>query len=124
MGWPESEILKGIDLNDSFVLNWSHKDDRLSFELEASIWPESDYYTTPKQGEYTCYRKATLEFLGVRKVSGLKQKESVRSNTDPDGSVDYGNIDDLKTIADLYLLVGDVGTVKIQGGELRFEVHT
>jgi hypothetical protein len=53
MEWPQIEIFKGIDLNDSFVLNWNHEDDHLSFELEASIWPESDYYTTPKQGEYT-----------------------------------------------------------------------
>jgi hypothetical protein len=62
--------------------------------------------------------------VGVKKVSGLKPKESVRSSTDPDGSVDYGNIDDLKTIADSYLLVGEFGSVKIQGGELRFEAHT
>jgi len=124
MEWSQIEIFKGIDLNDSFVLNWSHENDLLSFELEASIWPESEHYTTPKIDEHTCYRKATLEFLGVKKVSGLKPKESVRSSTDPDGSVDYGNIDGLRAIADSFLLVGDFGSVNIQGGELRFEVHT
>ena len=124
MEWPQIEIFKGIDLNDSFVLNWRHENDHLSFELEASIWPESEYYMAPKQGEHTCYRKATLEFKGVKNISGLKPKESVQSSTDPDGTVDYGNIDDLKAVDGSFLVVGEFGSVTIEGGELRFEIHT
>jgi len=124
MEWSQIEIFKGIDLNDSFVLNWHHENDHLSFELEASIWPESEHYTASKNYEYTCYRKATLEFVGVKNISGLKSKESVQSTTDPDGSIDYGNIDDLKELGDSFLVVGDFGSVSIQGGELRFEIHT
>ena len=122
--WSQIEIFKGIDLHDSFVLNWSHENDNLSFELEASIWPESKHYTVPKKNEHTCYRKATLEFVGVKNISGLKPRESVQSSTDPDGSIDYGNIDDLKAVEGSFIVVGDFGTVTIQGGELRFEVHT
>lgn len=118
------EIFKGIDLNNSFVLNWNHTNDHLSFELEVSIWPESEYYTAPKKNEYTCYRKAILEFLGVRTISGLKAKEAVKSTTDPDGSIDYGNIDYLKSVDGSFLVGGDFGSVTIQGGELRFEIHT
>ena len=36
MEWTQIEIFKGIDLNDSFVLNWSYESERLFFELEAS----------------------------------------------------------------------------------------
>lgn len=124
MEWSQIEIFKGIDLNDSFVLNWSHENDHLYFELEASIWPESEHYTAPKNDEHTCYRKATLEFVGVKNIRGLKSKESVQSTTDPDGSIDYGNIDDLKQLGGSFLVVGDFGSVTIQGGELRFEIHT
>lgn len=118
------EIFKGIDLNNSFVLNWSHTSDHLFFELEVSIWPESEYYTAPNKNEYTCYRKAILEFLGVKTISGLKAKEAVKSTTDPDGSIDYGNIDYLKSVDGSFLVGGDFGSVTIQGGELRFEIHT
>jgi len=118
------EIFKGIDLNDSFVLDWSLENTHLSFELEISIWPESKYYTAPKKNEYTCYRKAILEFVGVNSISGLKAKEAVNSTTDPDGSIDYGNIDYLKSVDCSFLVGGDFGSVTIQGGELRFEIHT
>lgn len=124
MDWYQIEILKGIDLNDSFVLNWVQENDSLSFELEASIWPESEHYTEPKKDEYTCYRKATLGFVGVKNITGLKPKETVQSTTDPDGSVDYGNIDDLQALDGSFLVVGDFGSVTIEGGELRFEVYT
>jgi len=122
--WLQIEIFRGIDLNDSFVLNWNYENDQLSFELEASIWPESKYYSMPEKDEYTCYRKATLKFVGVNKVSGLREKESVQTSNDPDGSVDYGNIDALDIAEGSFFVSGDFGSVKIQGGELQFEVHT
>ncbi|MFL0811457.1 MAG: hypothetical protein K6L76_13645 [Agarilytica sp.] len=124
MEWTQIEMFKGVDLNDSFVLNWSCENDYLTFELEASIWPESEHYNAPKKDEHTCYRKATLEFIGVKNISGLKPKESIQSTTGPDGSVDYGNIDDLKVLDGSFLVVGDFGSVVIQGGDLRFEIHT
>jgi len=124
MEWSKVEIFKGVDLNDSFVLDWSHEDDHLSFELEASIWPESLHYSKPKKNEHTCYKRATLRFLGVKEVSGLKPKELVQSTTEPDGLTDYGNIDLLNVSEDSFILVGDFGSVNIQGGELQFEIHT
>jgi hypothetical protein len=118
------ELFKGIDLNDSFVLNWSHEDDQLCFELEASIWPESEYYSKPKDGEYTCYRKATLAFAKVQSINGLKAIELAPSTKEPDGTADYGNIDTLRQTESGFNLSGDFGSVNIKGGELRFEVHT
>lgn len=44
MDWHQMEVFNGIDLNDSFVLDWSYENNSLYFELEASIWPESKYY--------------------------------------------------------------------------------
>ena len=124
MEWAKAEIFKGVDLNDSFVLDWCYEADHLSFELEASIWPESVHYSKPKKNEHTCYKRATLRFVDVKEVSGLKLKELVQPTTDPDGSTDYGNIDVLNMLEGSFLLVGDFGSVKIQGGDLQFEVHT
>lgn len=124
MNWTDISLFKGIDLNDSFVLGWSLEAGRLAVELEASIWPESDYYIAAKPDEYTCYRKATLEFVGVNEVHGLLPIESVRFTKDPDGSIDYGTIDTLVKLESTYQVSGDFGEVEIIGGELRFEVHT
>ncbi len=124
MEWSKIDIFRGIDLTDSFVLSWSHDGNELTFELEASIWPDSEYYSKPQNGEYTCYRKAALKFTGVQSINGLKSINLVPSTTDPDGSTDYGNIDALSQTETGFNLSGDFGSVNIVGGELCFEVHT
>jgi len=124
MEWSKIDIFRGIDLTDSFVLSWSHDGNELTFELEASIWPDSEYYSKPHNGEYTCYRKAALKFTGVQSINGLKSINLVSSTTDPDGSTDYGNIDALSQTETGFNLSGDFGSVNIVGGELCFEVHT
>ncbi|MEL4388696.1 hypothetical protein [Shewanella xiamenensis] len=123
MDWHQMEVFNGIDLNDSFVLDWSYENNSLYFELEASIWPESKYYAEPKLNEYTCYRKAILQFVNTVSVIGLKPKSAVMSSTDSDGSIDYGNIDTLQVVDGGFGLTGDFGNIKIFGGELRFEIH-
>ena len=124
MDWAQIELFKGIDLNDSFVLNWTHEDNQLSFELEASIWPESEHYSKPKDDVYTCYRKATLMFTKVQSINGLKPIEFAPSTKDPDGITNYGNIDALYQTDNGFNIVGDFGSDNIIGGELHFEVHT
>jgi hypothetical protein len=123
MDWQELEIFKGIDLNDSFILNWKHGKDFLTFEIEASIWPESQFYIEPKLNEYTCYRKATLSFINIESLIGLKLLVESPSFIDADGSVDYGNIDSLQLTSDGFSIQGDFGSVHIKGGAIEFEVH-
>lgn len=123
MDWRQMEALKGIDLTDSFVLDWSCENNRLCFELEVSIWPESKYYVEPKLNEYTCYRKATLQFSNIISAFGLKPKPVVMPSIDPDGSTDYGNIDFFQVVDGGFELEGNFGTVKIFGGDLLFEIH-
>ncbi len=124
MDWHLIELFKGIDLNDSFILNWNLEGDQLQFNLEASIWPESKYYIKPESGEYTCYRNATLMFKSMQSITGLKPMVSAPSTTDPDGTTDFGNIETLSQTERGYSLSGGFGSVNITGGELRFEVHT
>ena len=118
------ELFKGIDLNDSFVLNWELKKNCLTFEIEASVWPESEFYSEPKGNEHTCYRASILLIKNIEAVEGLKSMESVRATIDLDGTKDYGNIDVLETNKDGYLIVGEFGSVKVFGGELCFEICT
>ncbi len=124
MNWTEFEIFKGVDLQDSFVLGWSNTDSRLEFQLEASIWPESEFYTNPKSGEHTCYRPATIAFVNTSSVQGLAQIGSVKYSTDPDGSKDYGNIESLSKTPEGFIVSGEFGNVSIKGGTLEFSIST
>lgn len=115
--------LYGVDLTDSFVLDWRYKGDSLVFDLEASLWPENIAYETPKPNEYTCYKKARLVFAGVRKISGLKQKEDIVPTKDQDGSVDYGCIDSYHyREPTTHILCGNFGRVELVCTSAIFEV--
>ena len=118
------ELFEGIDLNDSFILNWGLQQNSLHFDLEASIWPASEFYTKPKDGEYTCYRSATLVFENLESIVGLRSLDSVRATADPGGTIDYGNIDALQRTKNGFSIEGNFGSVKVVGGELKFKIHT
>ena len=49
MNWTEFKQFDGIDINDYFVLDWCLANDILILNIEASIWPQSSYYTKPKK---------------------------------------------------------------------------
>jgi len=122
MNWQEIKIFKGIDLNDSFVLSWNQMGNELSFELEASIWPESKHYESPKKEEYTCYKPAYLLFKNVKEIKGLRQMNEVPAQSDLTGEKDYGNIDHLEENKEGFAVEGEFGSVLITGGEMSFEI--
>lgn len=124
MDWTELDKFRGIDLNDSFILGWCHEGQNVIFELEASIWPESEHYLPPKPNEYTCYRRATLSFKNVFEWTGLLSMESAPKATDATGGFDFGNIESLQVLSNGFSVEGDFGKVNIKGGNLEFEVHT
>lgn len=124
MDWTQLSEFKGIDLNDSFVLNWHQTSDKVEINLEASIWPQSAYYIKPKINEHTCYRGATLTILGAIEVTGLLSMDSVKPMIDPDGAEDYGNVDSLTQTSNGYSIAGEFGLVQISGGKLEFKINT
>ena len=116
--------MEGIELQDSFVLDWSANDSELIFQIEASIWPSSIHYVEPKQSEYTCYKRGSIRFLTFDSISGLKDKLEVKQYSDATGELDYGNIDSLSATPNGFSIIGDFGNVLITGGEVVFEIHT
>ena len=114
----------GIDLHDTFVLSWCVQDSVLEFDLEASIWPKSQYYSKPKLDEFTCYKKAKLRFLSISSIEGLRSLDDVDFSTDINGEKDYGNIDHLEKTASGFLIEGDFGVVVIENEGIEFEIKT
>lgn len=124
MDWTELSEFKGIDLYDSFVLSWEHTSNKIVFNLEVSIWPQSTFYSKPEPNEHTCYRKASLSFTGIKEINGLLPIETVKPTIDPDGTSDYGTIEAFAQVINGYSITGEFGVVKILGGELEFIIYT
>ena len=119
--WTKLEIFNHVDLQDSFVMSWTLKDNRLEFILVASLWPGHAQYEKPKKNEYTCYKDAKLIFFDCDEVKGLMAMENTVSTEDPDGSIDFGNIDSLiEKPNGIFEVIGNFGTVIIVCKSMNF----
>ena len=108
------EVFDNILLDDTFVFSWHQDADVLTFRVLASLLQSHPDASAPVAGEWACYKSGIIEFSGVSSVHGLLPQESVASTTDPDGSVDYGTIDNLaQTRQGEYRISGDFGVVTV-----------
>jgi hypothetical protein len=122
--WRDMQEFTGVDLEDSFVLGWQHDraSRRVVFELEASLWPLHPRYETPPPEHHTCYCRARLVFDDVHWVAGLRPVAEAKGTTDPDGTVDYGNIEGLRYKDGICRFGGEVGEVEIECRAMRLEI--
>lgn len=84
-------FLKGIDLEDTWLLamHFDNELNVLSLKVDLSIWPDSNYYRTPLPKEWTCYRKAEINFVGVKGIIGFFNLEDIKPSTDSNGEKDW-----------------------------------
>jgi len=114
VNWRDTHEFRCIDLEDSFILGWKYSQDTFTLSIEYSLRPGHKEYETPKENEYTCYKKGKMVFAKVTKLTGLIPMQSAQTSTDLDGAVDYGNIE--------ILMLGANGLIELFGefGELTF----
>lgn len=117
----EHEALNGIYLEDSYVLGISASRGLLTIEGEFVLTEEHPYFTADHPGESYCYRRGIMVFEGVTSLIWTEQLEAAPSK-DPDGSIDYGNIDSLTVEGNNYLLEGDLGKIDLHAGSVRMVV--
>jgi hypothetical protein len=119
--WRDMPEFAGVDLEDSWVLGWSYDRSgrRLTFELEASLWPGHPAYVVPPPSEWTCYRPAVLAFDDVLSVAGLWDVAAARATVDPDGSRDYGSIEGLRREDDVFRFTGEMGDVAVRAARVQ-----
>jgi hypothetical protein len=114
-----TEAFDNILLEDTFILSWHLGTDSLTFQVLASLLQSHPDASPPASGEWACYRLGILQFSGVSDVRGLLPQESVTPTTDPDGSVDYGTIDDFALVGPgEYRIAGEFGVVTVAAGEV------
>jgi hypothetical protein len=106
-----NNTLEHVYLEDSYVLSIQEENNSITFLLETVLLEEHPLYTEPLVSEAHCYKEGTLSFPNTQSYS------LVRSNAepvkDPDGSVDYGNIDEMYLKDSAYFLSGEWGTLTI-----------
>jgi len=107
----EWDKFKYIYLEDSFVLEVKESEKEISFTIDAVLTEKHPMYSSPRQGEQYCYKKAKIVFKNLKNNKWL-ERNSI-SFTDADGHKDYGNIDSFELSSEGYHLLGDWGEVII-----------
>lgn len=108
-----------ILLEDTFVFEWNRGKDSLTFKVLASLLSSHPDASPPASGEWACYRSGTISFVGVTLVHGLLPRDSVRPTVDPDGSIDYGCIDQISLERPgEYRIAGEFGSVSVTASDV------
>jgi hypothetical protein len=109
-------------LEDSYVLALNESEpSRLVFSLLLALAPKHPFYSAPPPTDQHCYRNGTLTFEGVGNINWKTRKfEPLR---DPDGSIDYGNIDVFEIEPEgRYCLEGEWGRVTLDAESANIRV--
>ena len=122
MGIP---ALDHVDLQDTFVLSWRKASGSLTFEVLANLLPTHPRAAPPLPNEWACYTEGAITFFGVTSVAGLPALGDVVPVKDPDGSIDYGCIDELSLAGPgEYRIAGEFGSVSVAAEGLSFVLHS
>ncbi|MBD1828392.1 hypothetical protein NDI47_22810 [Microcoleus vaginatus GB1-A2] len=101
---------ENIYLEDSYVLSINAKTS-IQILLEAVLTENHSLYTQPLPGEQYCYRRMTVNFPHPQTYDLVLN--NISPIADPDGGVDYGNIDEFFRADDKYYLRGEWGELTI-----------
>ncbi len=102
--------LENIYLEDSYVLGIK-TDTSIEFFLEAILTENHPLYTSPLPGEQYCYQRITLKFPRPQTYNLTLNK--MIPIVDPDGTWDYGNIDEFFMENETYHLIGEWGELTV-----------
>ena len=113
------QAFDNILLEDTFVLSWHQAAASLTFNVLASLLQSHPEASPPASGEWACYRPGVIQFSGVSSIGGLLSQGAVIPTKDPDGSVDYGCINDLSLVRPgEYRIAGEFGVVTVVAREV------
>lgn len=101
-----------IYLEDSYVLELIENTTKIEFKLNLVLRENHRNYTAPKEGEQYCYKQGSIVFKNPAKVTWIKKE--FRPTKDPDGEIDFGNIDYFIHKQNKYFLGGEWGEVQIE----------
>jgi hypothetical protein len=99
-----------IYLEDSYLLDLQ-TNSQVVARVEAVLKESHPAYSPPKSGEQYAYKDILIIFPNVESYRWLGKK--MTPTRDPDGRIDYGNIDELYSLKGKYYMAGDWGKIEI-----------
>ncbi|MBO9532556.1 MAG: hypothetical protein J7513_06260 [Solirubrobacteraceae bacterium] len=108
--------LENAVLEDSWVRDLQVSPMSVRFALELAVTPQHPRYSPFHPGEQYCYLEAVLFFESVTAISWTGRP--ARSNVDPDGSIDFGNIDTLARRTGQIVVIGEFGELALTTDKL------
>ena len=113
------EGFENIYLEDSYVLEIKTNSTSVEILLEAVLTEQHSLYTNPRENEHYCCKKIVIHFPDVEGVIWIDRK--MIPNTDANGEIDFGNIDEFYLENDFYRLSGEWGELKIKSAKPTIE---
>ncbi len=111
--WTELREFSGVDLEQSFVVDWETEGESLLIDLDLFLRPEHAFYEEPRPAEGACYRQAVIEFAYCTKVTG-PESEGTSEVAEAIKALKTGRISGLRRNGDgFYEIVGEFGSVGI-----------
>ena len=112
----EPDALRDLWLQDSFVMAIIQDAGALRFDLVAHVREGAPAHRPVREGEWACYRRASVAVLGARRIDW--RSLSLRPSVDADGSADLGAFHAWRTEGDAHDISGSFGHVIVEGGEI------
>ncbi|SRR6266542_4473075 len=110
--YTELDGLDEIVLEESYVLGITAEPGRVTFEVDFVLTPHHPEWVAPPPSEVECFRRGTLQLMGVRRLRWDDQGGPPA--TDATGERDFGHIDSFKWEHDRFLLEGDWGSLDVR----------
>ena len=116
------QIPADIFFEASYVLGLRLAPYVLELEMDFVLTPEHPEYLPPPIVSQECYRHGMLRIENFRNV--IWEATGSPPSHDAVGEIDYGNLDELTHDGSAWLLVGEWGTIKVEGGTFSLVLDT
>lgn len=111
LNYWEFNGFENVYLEDSYVLGIHPSTSGFRIRIEAVLTEKHPLYSQPLTGEKYCYRRMTIKFSHPHTYNLVLQ--NINPIPDPDGRVDYGNIDEFFSDDGKYYIRGEWGELTI-----------
>lgn len=119
--YQQFEGLSNVMLEESFLLGIQESMNSIKFNIEAALSPHHPAYIPPAPDKQYCYKKISLNFTQVERLVWLHKTIQPIPNS-MDDVLDYGNIDSMYRIGDIYHIEGEWGAIEFESRRLFVEV--
>jgi hypothetical protein len=110
--YTELRDLDEVVLEESYVLGIRAEPAALTLDVDFVLTPKHPEYVSPPPSETECFRRGTLRFAGVQRLTWAKQ--GTPPAVDASGEQDFGHIDSLEWEEGRFVLSGDWGRLDVE----------